>query len=120
MDLRRGMVIVSFKYRGKKLTIKAREVGFFGRIIGLMFASQEEAEVLLFRFPIQTKTSIHSFFVFFPFIAVWLNEKNRVIDVKLVKPFQFSISPKKDFTKLIEIPVNKNHSKIVKIVSRRS
>ncbi|MEK6812205.1 MAG: hypothetical protein AABX76_01470 [Nanoarchaeota archaeon] len=110
---------VSFNYRGRKISFTAKRVSFFGRAFGLMFSSREKAKSLIFEFKEPTKTPIHSFFVFFPFIAVWLDEKNKVVDVKRVKPFNFSVSPSGYFSKLIEIPVNKKCSNIVKIISRR-
>ena len=110
---------VSFRYRGRKRSLSAKKVGFFGRAIGLMFSSREKANILLFEFKESTKTPIHSLFVFFPFVAVWLDKKNRVIDVKRVKPFSLSVSPKGYFFKLIEIPINKRYHSITKIVSRR-
>lgn len=110
---------VSFNYRGRKISFTAKRVSFFGRAFGLMFSSREKANPLIFEFKEPTKTPIHSFFVFFPFIAVWLDEKNRVVDVKRIKPFNFSVSPKGYFSKLVEIPINKKCSNTMKIISRR-
>ena len=53
--------------------------------------------------------AIHSFFVFFPFLAIWLDDKDKIIDSKVIKPFRFSILPSKKFVKLIEIPINKDY-----------
>ena len=60
---------------------------------------------LLFIFKKPTRQPIHSFFCK-PFIAIWLNKKNQIIEIKKVKPNQLSIKPKQKFTKLLEIPEN--------------
>jgi uncharacterized membrane protein (UPF0127 family) len=82
---------------------KAKRVSGLGMILGLMFRTRKTSP-LLFEFKKDTKMAIHSFFVFFPFKAIWLDEKNRIIEQKLVRPFTFSVKPKKPFRKLIEIP----------------
>jgi len=85
------------------------------RIKGLMFKKPEKAEALLFEFDKPVKLKIHSCFVFFPFLAIWLDDKNRVVCIKIVKPFRFSVSPKTPFCKLIEIPLTRNYNSIVGI-----
>jgi uncharacterized membrane protein (UPF0127 family) len=69
-----------------------------------MFSRRKNAKALLFEFKKPTKMAIHSYFVFFPFAAVWLNKNNEVVDFRRVKPFEFRISPSEKFVKLIEIP----------------
>lgn len=118
-DSWKNMEKISFKYHGRKVKLDVKPVNVLVRILGLMFKSQENAEALLFEFRKPAKISIHSFFVFFPFIAVWLDKNNKVIDVKKVEPFTFSLSPAREFIKLIEIPVNKKYSNTLKIISRR-
>src|SRR3989304_855845 len=113
MEMQEAMEEVSFKYRNKRVALKVRRVDFLGRIVGLMFTFRKRAEPLLFEFKKPTKISIHSLFVFFPFFAVWIDKKNKIVDVKRVKPFTFSVCPKKDFIKLIEIPVGIKHSRIL-------
>jgi len=68
----------------------------------------------LFDFKKPSGIPIHSFFVFFFFLAVWLNESNKVVDVKLVKSFRFFVLPKGNFCKLIEIPVNELYRRELK------
>ncbi len=79
---------------------------------GLMFSRRENAEALLFEFSSPGFWSIHSFFVFYPFLALWL-KGNRVIDYKIVRPFSFSVRPRDSFLRLIEIPINEKYKKIV-------
>lgn len=104
---------ISFSYKGKKVKISAIRVGALGRIMGLMFRSLNNSEPLLFNFNKEVNLKIHSLFVFFPFVAVWLDGKRNVVDIKKVEPFTFSVSSKKDFTTLIEIPLNQKNSAIV-------
>lgn len=103
---------IKVSFRGKKFNIKAKELSALGKLIGLMFKSKE-CDSLLFDFGGEGKWSIHSFFVFFPFLAVWLDKKNNVLDYRVVKPFAFSVQPKNKFAKLIELPVNKKNEKLI-------
>jgi uncharacterized membrane protein (UPF0127 family) len=89
-------------FKGKN--IRAKVCTPLQKISGLMFKKRKKAEPLLFKFRKQTRMAIHSYFVFFPFTAVWYN-KNKIIEVKKVNPFTFNIRPKKYFTQLLEIPI---------------
>ena len=93
---------------------EVKECKGFNQIRGLMFSRREKANALLFSFDKPTKMLIHSFFVFFPFIAVWMDNKNKVIDLRVVKSFFPSVSCKKPYYKLLEIPINRRYFKIVK------
>ncbi|MCK4647538.1 DUF192 domain-containing protein [Candidatus Pacearchaeota archaeon] len=85
----------------------------FEKIIGLMFCRREKANALVFSFKKKTKMAIHSFFVFFPFFAVWLDNENKVIGMKKVKPFFPRISSPSAYFNLLEIPINKKYEKIL-------
>lgn len=100
-------------YKNKKIDIDVRDVGLFGRFSGLMFKTKETSN-LLFEFNHDVNMAIHSFFVFFNFLAVWVDEKNKVIEWKIVKPFTVAIKPEKRFRKLVEIPFNNGNSKILR------
>ncbi|MEK6898132.1 MAG: hypothetical protein AABX28_02115 [Nanoarchaeota archaeon] len=98
--------------KNKKIRIPAKRVSLFGKFSGLMFRTKNTAN-LLFEFNKRTGTAIHSFFVFFPFLAVWLDDKNKILEFKIVKPFTAFIKPAKLFNKLLEMPFNeKNMEKI--------
>lgn len=97
----------------KTLDIPVKSLSPFGKFLGLMFKSKKSPN-LLFQFKKYAKHPIHSFFLSFPFLAVWLNEKNQVLDCKIVHPWKIIIKPKTPFIKLIEIPVNKSNQKIIK------
>lgn len=101
-------------YSGKKkIRINTEICTNFG--VGLMFKSKN-TRALLFDFKRPAREALTSLFVFFPFVAVWLDDKNKILDVKVVKPFRFAIFPKKPFHKLVEIPINDDYSKEVALL----
>ncbi len=100
------------RHGGRKINISARKLSFFGKITGLMFKSRK-TDNLLFTFNKNVRMRIHSYFVFFSFLALWLDGENNVIEFKTVNPFRLSIYPKKPFMKLIEIPFNDKNKKII-------
>ena len=82
-------------------------VSFKEKLIGLMFEKPinfNYALVFIFNESAVFSNSIHSFFVFFPFLAVYLNEKRRVVDIKIINPNQ-TFQPKEKSKYLIEMPV---------------
>jgi len=101
----------------KRIEIPARKVGLFGKIRGLMFRSRN-CENLLFNFSSSEKFGIHSFFVFFDFLAVWLDEGNRVLEWEVVKPWRFLVRPKTWAVKLLEVPLNDKNSLIFNLFRR--
>jgi uncharacterized membrane protein (UPF0127 family) len=108
---------ILIKLNGRNLSVNVKRLSFFGRFIGLMFKSSK-TENLLFDFGKDVDISIHSFFVFFPFWAIWVDSKNRVIEKKLVSPWIFSVKPKKSFRKLIETPLNDKNKDILRLFKR--
>jgi hypothetical protein len=99
----------------KRLNLQVFECNLFEQGVGLMFSREKNAKILAFRFKNSSHLSIHSFFVFFPFIAVWTDDKNKILCWKKVYPFTLCVSPPKEgFFNLIEIPMTKKHSKVVK------
>ena len=92
-----------FSYNGKRLSLDVKRLGKFSRGIGLMFKSSPK--ILLFDFGREVNLSIHSYFVFFPFLAFWLDDKNRVLDWKIVRPFESGIRPHVHYRRLVEVPL---------------
>lgn len=109
---------ISFNYRKKRVSLNVRVCGFFEKFSGLMFKKRQKAKALLFEFENPSNIKIHSFFVFFPFVAVWLDSKGKVIGARKVRPFTISVSvpENKKFAQLIEIPFNNKYSGIVKFL----
>jgi uncharacterized membrane protein (UPF0127 family) len=105
---------VGLKFKNKKIEIEVKRCNFFQRFTGLMFSRREKAFALLFDFKKPVKIAIHSWFVFFNFLAIWLDEENKIIKIKKVKPFSSVIFPEKKFVKLIEIPLNKKYKNEIK------
>ncbi|MEK6844269.1 MAG: hypothetical protein AABX83_02480 [Nanoarchaeota archaeon] len=105
---------IIINYRGKRLNLDVKKLGKFSKGIGLMFKNKNN-ENLLFDFEKDVGISIHSFFVFFPFLVIWLDVKNNVLEYKVVKPFWPYIRPKKYFRRFIEIPLNKKNEKIIRL-----
>lgn len=85
------------------ISIKVENCGFLGKVRGLMF--RRKSKNLLFD---NFSGAIHSWFVFFPFVAVWLDDKNRVLEAEIIKPFRNYVKPEKKFGKLIEVPLEGN------------
>ena len=101
---------VSFVFDKKKFSVEARRCGFFS--FGLMFRTRE-TEPCVFRFEEMTDFKISSLFVPFPFVAVWLDKKGKVMEVRRVEPFTVAVSPKKKYYTLLEIPVNMKRSDVL-------
>ena len=104
---------LNFNYKGKKISLNVVRCSWIGRIIGLMFSRREGALALLFDFGKPTRNPIHSMFVFFPFVGIWIDENGKVVDLRVVKPWKLSILPTEKFVKLIEIPINKRYMGLV-------
>jgi uncharacterized membrane protein (UPF0127 family) len=96
----------------KSFSLEVKKLGFFGKFSGLMFKSKETKN-LLFEFHPTELCTIHSFFVFFPFLALWLDKNNRVLEWHFITPFTLAITPKKRPAKLVEIPLNKKTKTLI-------
>ncbi len=100
---------VGLTYREEKILLDLKVCNFFDRGKGLMFTRREKAKALLFDFNKPVLRAIHSLFVFFDFIAIWIDENGKIIEVKIVTPWTFSISPSRKFKRLVEIPINNKY-----------
>lgn len=85
----------------------------FSRAKGLMFCRRKKANALLFEFSRDVKFHLTSLFVFFPFIVLWLDENNQVIEARKIKSFQFRIPFSKSYRKILEIPFNEKYSSVI-------
>jgi uncharacterized membrane protein (UPF0127 family) len=106
---------ICLEYKNKEIKLNVKVCNLFEKFKGLMFVKKEKAKILLFNFKKNTKISLHSYFVFFPFIVLWLDDKNKIVDFRLINSFKFFISSKKSFSKIIEIPCNNKYGKIIKL-----
>ncbi|MCK9568023.1 DUF192 domain-containing protein [Candidatus Pacearchaeota archaeon] len=105
---------VTFFHKGKRFSVVAKSCNLLRKGIGLMFSRREKAKILIFEFNKKRKIIIHSFFVFFSFAALWINEKNEIVDLKIVKPFTSCVYPSEKSLSLIEIPINKKNKNLIK------
>ena len=103
------------KLKNKKIEILGiKKCQGINQVIGLMF-KQKGTNALLFEFKKPTNQAIHSFFC--PcFLAIWLDEKNNVLEYRLIASKKTNIKPKKQFSKLLELPLNKNYNNIIQIL----
>lgn len=101
---------VFFRFGNSEFLVAARRLNFFGKIKGLMLSNS--SEILLFEFKKPTRISIHSFFCK-KFLVIWIDEKNNVIDFKVVSPWKITIKPRKNFLKLIEIPFSDDNLDLI-------
>ncbi len=89
---------VTVRHKNIFLTRKIKVCdGILSRTLGLMFRlrlASDEGILLVANNESIAQTSIHSFFVFFPFDVFWINEEKKVVDKKRVYPFSLFLSPK--------------------------
>ncbi len=112
---------IGLKHKNKKINLEVEKCNLFEMFRGLMFRRREKAPaLLLFDFKKSLRMKIHSWFVFFPFIAIWLDDKNKILEIKKIKSWRFLVFPKKSFCRLIEIPINKRYEKIVGLFCSQS
>ena len=98
-------------YKEKSFGVEYKEITPFGKYIGLMFRTKENQN-LLFNFKDYKTFGIHSFFVFFNFLAVWLDKKDNIVDFSIVKPFTFLVKSENPSVKLLELPLNNRNKGI--------
>lgn len=104
-------------YHNRKINLThIKKLNSLEKFIGLMLCRRRKAYPLLFEFKKPEKIKIHSLFVFFDFIALWLDENNRVIEKKKIKPFRLNVGIKKSFSKLVEIPVNEKNKDVLQFL----
>ena len=105
---------IEIKFKNKKLKLNVNKTGCFTAGLGLMFRTKNTPN-LLFDLGMNVNAGITSVFVFFPFLVLWLDERNNVIEHRIVKPFRLFVKPRFEFRKFIEIPQNKKNRRIIKI-----
>ncbi len=105
----------TFKKRKFNLNVKHFE-GLRNFTTGLMFLSRKKANALLFDFKKPKDFSFSGFFVFFPFLILFLDEKNNTIKMKKVSPFTWHVPTPKPYFRVLEIPINGRYRDIVKLL----
>src|SRR3989344_4382742 len=95
----------TFFYSRRKFSVEAVKTGFFRRGLGLMFRTSRTKNLL---FNISSESAsrlLTAWFVFFPFLVLWING-NKVVDFRFVQPFEAFIDTTKGFSSIIELPLN--------------
>ena len=110
---------IKIKYSGKTIKLKIRRTGFFSKGLGLMFRTRG-SDNLLFEFKKNSRISIHSLFVFFSFLAIWLDSRNNVLEWRVIAPFCLRATPRKNFRKIIEIPFNSENKRAIEFFLKNS
>lgn len=108
---------IGLEFGGKRIEVPCQDCNIFQKMRGLMFRKRSKAPILLFRFVEDKYISFHSFFVFFPFVIIWLDKNNKVVGYKEVRPWNWKIKTKKHFCKVIEIPINYKNSSLLEELS---
>ncbi len=106
----------------KKIEIpNVKKLNFLQKGFGLMFRRKESCPALLFEFKKPEQFHLTSFFVFFPFVAIWLDKNNKILGKKIVKPWNISVlSSVRYYYKILEIPINKFYlSKVKNLVEQK-
>ena len=105
-------IVVNFK--GRKIKLNVLKTGPIRKGTGLTFRTRN-ADNLLFDFgkEVYERGALTSFFVFFPFLTLWLDKENNVLEHQIIKPWILSILPKKPFQKVIEVPISPKNRKII-------
>ena len=78
---------------------------FWRRLRGLMCRRPlDPGEVYLFGYRREgiVESSVHTLFVFFPIALLWLDGHQRVVDVRLAKPFRLYYAPQRAASYLVE------------------
>ncbi len=101
-------MLLKIKNKKENIFINCEKVGFWKGFIGLMFKKRNYKNLYFIK-----ASNIHSLFVFHNFLAVWLDEKNEVVKVDLVKPFRFLIKKPANAKRLVEVQLNDKNKKII-------
>ncbi|MBI2043753.1 hypothetical protein HYT24_00110 [Candidatus Pacearchaeota archaeon] len=89
-------------FKKKKIKIPVKEVPLYST--GLMFRTKNTSNLY---FNLRGKNiSLTSWFVFFPFLVLWVDERRKVVDFKVVRPFTMVINSQKKFHSIVEVPLN--------------
>jgi len=74
---------------------------------------KKQTNNLLFSFSEDINHALTSWFVFFPFIAIWLDSDDKLIEFRIIKPFTTAVKTDKKFRKVVELPLNRDNMRLV-------
>lgn len=103
---------VKIEHKGKEISIDVKKCVGIKKFTGLM---TNRKNALLFEIK---NEGIHSLFC--PrFLAIWVNDSGKIVEYRFVEPWKFYIKPEKEFSKLIEIPLNGKYSEIIEFFGKQ-
>ena len=79
---------------------------FFSKLCGLMFQKSIDPDnglLLSDYFESKVNSSIHMLFMNFDICAVWINQQNQVVDVKLAKKWHLAYFPRAAANQVLEL-----------------
>lgn len=97
---------ILFSLGKKEIKLKVKLVPFWYEGFGLMFTKLNTARSLLFSYKFSSRMTIFSSFIPYEFLAVWMNSKNKLVGMRIVKRGENGIEPGVKFNRLIEIPLS--------------
>lgn len=83
-----------------KLTKYTKYTSILGKTKGLMFSRKK---TVMFAFDYEQVVPLHTFFVFFPITVLFLDNKKRIVEQTVMKPFSF-YSPLNKAKYVVELP----------------
>lgn len=104
-------MIAKIKIKNKVFEIPAKKCLGIKKVTGLMF-KYVNPDARVFFFSKEGIYPIHSLFCK-KFVAIWM-KKSKIVNIKIVNPWRFSIAPKNNFDTLIEIPTDGKYREIAK------
>ncbi|MBI5803385.1 hypothetical protein HY448_01735 [Candidatus Pacearchaeota archaeon] len=96
-------------FKSRKIKIQVEKVSIYST--GLIFRTKNASNLF---FNTKGKNlALTALFVFFPFLILWIDKKNKVVDFKIARPFTTRITSKRDFYSIVEIPFNSKNTRII-------
>ncbi len=79
----------------------------FRKVLGLMFKKEVDYALLMEFVEERKKVTLHSFFVFFDFHCVFLDQEKVIVDIKRdISPFTTGITSDKGVKYVLEVPTH--------------
>lgn len=105
------MEIICLDLSGRIFEVLIKDCNFMQKIFGLMFSNKEKSRALKFSFNKPVNYALHSFFINYSFMVLWLGRENNILEIRKVRPWKFNIKSKIKFHSIIEIPINEFYTK---------
>jgi uncharacterized membrane protein (UPF0127 family) len=107
---------IYLKFGKRKLLLNIKKQSFFEIGRGLLFYSREKAPILMYKSNNPKLDAIHSWFVNFPFLAIWLDKNNNILEIRRIDPWKIHANHDGNWNKLIEVPISKRYDDKIKLL----